>query len=114
LQRCGCNTGSGPAPAFDAEVHIHIIHEDQQALEDVTDAAHHVGTADTVLETLRPFVLDADWAIHASIAGGRKSMSFYMGCRCLRASKTACRTSWSTRLSRACLHSASRRAWLRN
>jgi len=71
--------GSGPAPAFDAEVHIHIIHEDQQALEDVTDAAHHVGTADTVLETLRPFVLDPDCAIHASIAGGRKSMSFYMG-----------------------------------
>lgn len=71
--------GSGPMPAFDYDTHVHVIREAEQVLDDVTDAAHQVSTADTIIETLRPLALDPQCAVHASIAGGRKSMSFYMG-----------------------------------
>ncbi len=71
--------GDGPVPYFDPDTHVHVIHEGDQALDDVTDAGHDVGTADTILDALRPLALDPQCAIHASIAGGRKSMSFYMG-----------------------------------
>lgn len=71
--------GAGPMPTFDAATHIHVIRDADQQLADVTEPAHHVGTADSILEVLRPLALDPQCAIHASIAGGRKSMSFYMG-----------------------------------
>ena len=38
-----------------------------------------VAMADTMLRVLRRLTADPQCAIHASIAGGRKSMSFYMG-----------------------------------
>lgn len=72
--------GQGPAPAFDVRASVHVIHDDEQALDDLTDAGHHVSTADAILDVLRPLVLDREGcAVHASLAGGRKSMSFYMG-----------------------------------
>lgn len=71
--------GSGPLPAFEAHTHIHVIRDAEQTLADVTDASHHVGTADSILDALRPLAADPQCAIHASIAGGRKSMSFYLG-----------------------------------
>lgn len=71
--------GRAPQTVFDPATHVHVIRESEHGLEDVTDAAHHVGTADSILEVLRPLALDPQCAIHASIAGGRKSMSFYMG-----------------------------------
>lgn len=71
--------GKGPLPSFDPDTHIHVITEADLPLDDVTDAGHDVGTADTILDALRPLARDPHCAIHASIAGGRKSMSFYMG-----------------------------------
>jgi len=71
--------GRGPQPVFEPDIHIHVIRDAEQSLADVTDAGHHVGTADSILEALRPLALDPRCAIHASISGGRKSMSFYMG-----------------------------------
>lgn len=64
---------------FDPNTHIHSIVEGDRPLSDVTARSHHIGTADSILSVLRPLVQDADSAVHASIAGGRKSMSFYMG-----------------------------------
>lgn len=68
-----------PLPAFDPATHVHLISEGDTALADVTEAGHHLSTADSVLAALRPLLVEDDMAVHTSIAGGRKSMSFYMG-----------------------------------
>lgn len=64
---------------FDPHRHVHLILDGATELPDVTQPGHHVGTADSILAALRPLLTDPDAAVHASIAGGRKSMSFYMG-----------------------------------
>jgi len=64
---------------FDPSLHIHTITEGNQPLADITARDHHIGTADSILSILRPLVQDKATALHASLAGGRKSMSFYMG-----------------------------------
>lgn len=71
--------GTGPMPAFDPATHIHLVGEEEAALADVTTAEHNVSVADCIVNALRPFARDEHCAIHASLAGGRKSMSFYMG-----------------------------------
>lgn len=69
----------GAALSFDPGQQVHLISEGKLELPDVTQAGHHVSTADSILSTLRPLLTDRHSAVHASLAGGRKSMSFYMG-----------------------------------
>lgn len=64
---------------FDPNLHIHTITEGNRPLSDITARDHHIGTADSILSILRPLIQDKATALHASLAGGRKSMSFYMG-----------------------------------
>jgi CRISPR-associated protein (TIGR02584 family) len=58
---------------------IHVVRAGERELGDIVSAADQVAMADTILRVLRRFAADPECAIHASIAGGRKSMSFYMG-----------------------------------
>lgn len=67
-----------PEIAFPPE-NIHVIQRDGQPLEDIRDDEDNRLAADFVAETVRALTADADSAIHASIAGGRKTMGFYLG-----------------------------------
>lgn len=66
-----------PRPALDA--HVHVVSRAGQRLDDIVDPADQIAVADTLLAVLRPLAADEHCAIHASLAGGRKSMGFYMG-----------------------------------
>ena len=58
---------------------IHLIRDGERVLEDIESPADSTATADTVIDVLRELSADPCCAIHASIAGGRKSMGFYLG-----------------------------------
>lgn len=48
-------------------------------ISDIRNSEDQEAMADQITQTVRSLVEDEHCAIHASIAGGRKSMSFYMG-----------------------------------
>lgn len=52
---------------------------DGQTLDDARTEADHEAMADFITQTVREFTSDEDLTIHASIAGGRKTMTFYLG-----------------------------------
>jgi CRISPR-associated protein (TIGR02584 family) len=68
-----------PTLAFDAS-HIHVVPDAQgQALIDLRTEADNERAADFIVEQVRRFSLDDNCALHASIAGGRKTMGYYLG-----------------------------------
>lgn len=64
---------------FDPERHLHVVHSKGQPVPDITGVADHTALADTLLGLVRSLAQDPRCAIHASLAGGRKSMGFYLG-----------------------------------
>lgn len=56
-----------------------ITTADREPLTDIRDDTDNTLAADTILDCVRTLTQDADSAIHASLAGGRKTMSHYMG-----------------------------------
>ena len=68
-----------PEIKFDSS-HIHVL-EDQngQPLTDIRSMRDNIGAADAITEVVRKLTVDEDAALHVSIAGGRKSMGFYLG-----------------------------------
>lgn len=63
-----------------SEEHIRVITDAQGApLADIQTPADNVRTADTLLATVRELCADANCELHVSIAGGRKSMGFFVG-----------------------------------
>lgn len=67
------------AIAFPDE-YIHVIERpDGSTLDDIRDDADNRLAADFIAETVRALTADASTEIHASIAGGRKTMGFYLG-----------------------------------
>jgi CRISPR-associated protein (TIGR02584 family) len=64
---------------FDPARHLHIVMRGGVALQDIETAEDCAAVADLLIEVLRPLADDPDCAVHASIAGGRKSMGFYLG-----------------------------------
>lgn len=59
---------------------IHVASAtDGTPLHDIIDESTSTAVADLITETVREFSADPDCAIHASIAGGRKTMGFYLG-----------------------------------
>ena len=50
-----------------------------RVLEDINDGDANRAAADFILGLVRSFALDERSAIHASMAGGRKTMGFYLG-----------------------------------
>jgi CRISPR-associated protein (TIGR02584 family) len=68
-----------PPIAFDAS-HIEVLtNASGQALLDIRDDQDNSNAADCIALAVRKLTLDADTAVHASIAGGRKSMGFFLG-----------------------------------
>lgn len=60
--------------------HVHAIaRPDGSPLEDIRDDADNRLAADFIAETVRGLTMNADCEVHASIAGGRKTMGFYLG-----------------------------------
>jgi CRISPR-associated protein (TIGR02584 family) len=60
--------------------HIHVIQRaDGSMLDDIRDDADNQLAADYITEIVRGLTADKTAEIHASIAGGRKTMGFYLG-----------------------------------
>lgn len=58
---------------------IHVIKQGNEELADITTDAHNKAAADTLYRVMRDIKSVPGTVLHASVAGGRKSMSFYMG-----------------------------------
>jgi CRISPR-associated protein (TIGR02584 family) len=68
-----------PAIEF-PETHIHIIRRsDGSLLDDIRDDADNTLAADFICEKVRELTSSTHSELHASIAGGRKTMGFYLG-----------------------------------
>ena len=62
------------------ESNIHVIRRaDGSLLDDIRDDADNTLAADFICEKVRELTADAHSELHASIAGGRKTMGFYLG-----------------------------------
>ena len=59
---------------------IHVIRSQSgQPLDDISDVADNVATADQIAALLLDLTADPDVTLHVSIAGGRKTMGFLLG-----------------------------------
>lgn len=64
---------------FDAE-HIHVIRgSDGLELDDITDEAGNTAAADQISRLIQRLTRDPKTRLHVSLAGGRKTMGFYLG-----------------------------------
>lgn len=52
---------------------------DGQPVDDARTVEDHEALADFIMDTVRQLTADDDRVVHASIAGGRKTMTFYLG-----------------------------------
>jgi len=68
-----------PPVAFEPS-HIHVITDwERRALDDIRTPADNERAADYITEMVRQFTAEDDSALHLSIAGGRKTMGYYLG-----------------------------------
>ena len=68
-----------PEIAFGAE-NIHVIMgQDGMPLDDIVDDSANVAVANFITEQVRTITADLSASLHVSIAGGRKTMGFYIG-----------------------------------
>lgn len=68
-----------PAIAFPAE-HIHILRDAEDVpLDDIRTPEQNTLAADFITETVRSLSADPATELHVSIAGGRKTMGYYLG-----------------------------------
>jgi CRISPR-associated protein (TIGR02584 family) len=74
-----CRDWHLPPIAFDAS-HIEVLQDDQgKPLDDIRDDQDNQRAADGIADLVRRMTEDEHTEIHASIAGGRKTMGFFMG-----------------------------------
>lgn len=74
-----CNELKKPLIAF-TEAHILVVPDAEgDAVEDARSLEDHEALANFIMTTVRDFTADESTRIHASIAGGRKTMTFYLG-----------------------------------
>ena len=68
-----------PPIAFASE-HIHVLKDAAgEPLADIRSLEDNEQAADTITDAVRELTRDDDCALHVSIAGGRKTMGFYLG-----------------------------------
>lgn len=68
-----------PGVKFDRS-HIHVMRDAQgQPMNDIRSPADNRAAADFITAHVRSITADSGCALHASIAGGRKTMGFYLG-----------------------------------
>jgi len=58
---------------------VHIVEAASGCLQDIHSAEDNAAVGDAACELLRTLTLDEHSALHVSIAGGRKTMGFYIG-----------------------------------
>jgi len=69
-----------PPIEFDAEHHIHVIPDKVgNSLEDIRTPEDNEAAADCITEWVRRLTLDSTTELHVSIAGGRKTMGYFVG-----------------------------------
>lgn len=69
-----------PPIAFDAEHNIHVLTDAHgAALDDIRSEQDNLAIADAITEHVCRLTADAACSLHVSIAGGRKTMGFYLG-----------------------------------
>jgi hypothetical protein len=68
-----------PEIAFGAEDIRVIRGPDGKPLDDILDEADNAVVADFITEEVRALTADPNASLHVSIAGGRKTMGFYLG-----------------------------------
>ena len=74
-----CKDWQLPPIAFDA-THIEVLQDpDGKPLDDIRDDHDNLRAADGIGDVVRRLAEDPDTEIHASIAGGRKTMGFFLG-----------------------------------
>lgn len=74
-----CKDYALPGIAFD-NAHIHIVRDGAgKLLSDIRSPADNLGCADFITEQVRALSTDPECALHVSIAGGRKTMGFFLG-----------------------------------
>jgi len=70
----------GLPPIAFTESQIHVLEDAEGApLPDIRTPADNDQAADQLTELVRRFTADPDTQVHASIAGGRKTMGYYLG-----------------------------------
>jgi CRISPR-associated protein (TIGR02584 family) len=68
-----------PPIAFDS-AHIHVLRDAAgQAMSDIRSPQDNLACADYITEQVRTLTAAPDTALHVSIAGGRKTMGFFLG-----------------------------------
>lgn len=68
-----------PEIAFDVDC-IHVLRDASgNIMADIRSPADNLACADFITETVRKLSADPDSALHVSIAGGRKTMGFFLG-----------------------------------
>lgn len=78
LQRL-CDELNRPVPKFDA-MHVLVTPgADGVEVEDARSLADHEALADFIMTEVRNRTASDDTSLHASLAGGRKTMTFYIG-----------------------------------
>lgn len=78
LQRL-CDEIQRPMPAFGAQHILVSPGADGSEVEDARSLADHEALANFIMATVRDFTTDDSRTLHASLAGGRKTMTFYIG-----------------------------------
>lgn len=61
------------------ESHIHVIARDNSELDDIQTEEHNEIAADFITAKVRELTQDDNTSLHVSIAGGRKTMTYYLG-----------------------------------
>ena len=68
-----------PEIAFDS-THIHVLRDAEgKPIADIRTPEDNLRCADFITEAVRAFTADPQAAVHVSIAGGRKTMGFFLG-----------------------------------
>jgi len=74
-----CQEYEIPPIAFDQR-NIHILRNSKdEKLKDIRTPQDNQAAADFIIEKVRAFTADAETELHVSMAGGRKTMGFYVG-----------------------------------
>lgn len=68
-----------PTVSIDENSIIVIKDKDGEEIDDIRNKSQSEATADTIISLIRELSSDPSVRLHCSIAGGRKTMSFYLG-----------------------------------
>ena len=78
LQRL-CRQLQRPLPAFDIDDVLVAPGADGQPMEDARSTDDHEALANFIMTKVRDYTQGGQGSLHASLAGGRKTMTFYIG-----------------------------------